>query len=118
MIYHLAPAERWHAWPAEQPYLPAEFAADGFVHCTGESDTMLAVANRFYRGAPGDFVMLLIDPERLSAPLRWEAPADPVPNAGPQLAPLFPHIYGPIDRAAIVDVRAVQRAADGAFVGW
>ncbi len=118
MIYHLAPLERWKTWPAEQPYLPAEFAADGFVHCTGESDTMLAVANRFYQGVPGAFVMLLIDPERLSAPLRWEAPADPAPNAGPPLAPLFPHIYGPIDRAAIVGVREVQRAANGTFAGW
>lgn len=118
LIYHLAPAVRWHTWPEGQPYLPAEFAADGFVHCTAGDDVMLNVANAFYRSAPGAFVLLAIDPARLSAPLRWEPPADPAPNAGPPLAPLFPHIYGPIDRAAIVAVRLARRAEDGTFVGW
>ena len=110
-IYHLAPAARWHAWPADQPYLPAEYEADGFVHCTAGDTLMIAVANRFYRTAPGDFVLLVVDPQRLSAPLKWERPND-------ELAPLFPHIYGPIDRAAVQEVRAVRRAADGEFLGW
>jgi uncharacterized protein (DUF952 family) len=117
-IYHLAPAARWSAWPDNEPYLPAEYDTDGFVHCTGGRETMLAVANRFYRGAPGDFVILAIDPERLAAPLRWEEPSHPAPASGPALAPLFPHIYGPIDRAAILAAYPVERAADGAFLGW
>lgn len=117
-IYHLAPAARWRDWPEGQAYLPAEFAADGFVHCTAGEDVMLKVANAFYRAVPGEFVLLTIDPARLSAPLRWEPPADPAPNAGPPLAPLFPHVYGPLDRAAIVAVRAARRGEDGAFVGW
>ena len=29
-----------------------------------------------------------------------------------------PHIYGPIDRAAIVEERPVRRAPDGEFLGW
>ena len=118
-IFHLAPAERWHDWPAGQPYLPAEYSGDGFVHCTAEYDLMLQVANRFYRVAPGDFVMLVIDPARLSAPLRWEAPAHPSGATGPNAAgPLFPHIYGPIDRAAVIEVRPVRRAESGEFLGW
>jgi uncharacterized protein (DUF952 family) len=110
-LYHLAPADRWHDWPSERPYLPAEYDADGFVHCTAGDTLMLAVANRFYRATPGDFVLLVIDPARLTAPLKWEA-------SGDDLAPLFPHIYGPIDRAAVLEVRAVRRAADGEFLGW
>jgi uncharacterized protein (DUF952 family) len=110
-IYHLAPAGRWRDWPGDQAYLPAEYDAEGFIHCTAGDDLMLAVANRFYRAAPGDFVLLVIDLARLSAPVTWEAPAD-------DLAPLFPHIYGPIDRAAVLEVRAVRRAADGEFLGW
>jgi len=117
-FYHLAPAGRWRDWPAEQAYLPAEYAADGFIHCTSGDELMLSIANRFYRDTSGEFVLLVIDPARLSAPLRWEAPAPPAGNAGPDLAPLFPHIYGPIDRAAIVEVRTVRRAADGTFLGW
>ena len=110
-IYHLAPAARWRDWPAGAGYLPAEYDADGFVHCTAGDELMLAVANRFYRTAPGDFVLLVIDPARLTSPLRWEQSTD-------GLAPLFPHIYGPIDRAAVVEVREVRRGQDGAFLGW
>jgi uncharacterized protein (DUF952 family) len=117
-IYHLAPAARWNTWPDGEPYLPAEYDAEGFVHCTAGRATMLAVANRFYRDAPGDFVILAIDPQRLTAPLRWEAPSHPAPASGPSLAPTFPHIYGPIDRASILAVYPVERAADGAFLGW
>src|SRR5215218_6058147 len=117
-IYHLAPAERWRDWPAEQPYLPAEYAADGFIHCTAGEELMLSVANRFYRDAPSEFVLLVIDPARLSAPLKWEAPAHPDGDVRADLAPLFPHIYGRIERAAIVEVRAVRRSAGGEFLGW
>jgi uncharacterized protein (DUF952 family) len=53
----------------------------------------------------------VIDPARLTAPLKWE-------RSGDELAALFPHIYGPIDRAAVQEVRAVRRAADGEFLGW
>lgn len=116
-IYHLAPAERWHTWDAERPYLPAEFDTDGFIHCTGEADVMLKVANRFYRTVPGAFVLLEIDPDALDAPLRWEPPADPLPNSQP-LAESFPHIYGPLNQNAVVAVHDVRRAADGTFEGW
>ena len=118
LIYHLAPAVRWGGWPADQPYLPAEYAAEGFIHCTLGDAVMLGVANRFYRSAPGEFVLLVIDPEQISAPLRWEPPVHPAGAAGPAAAPLFPHIYGPIDRAAVIEVRAVRRAPDGEFLGW
>ena len=110
-IYHLAPAVRWREWPADRPYLPAEYAADGFVHCTAGDDLMVQVANRYYRAAPGDFVLLVIDPSRLTSEVRWE-------DSGDELAPQFPHVYGPIDRAAIVVMRQMRRAESGEFIGW
>ena len=110
-IYHLAPATRWHDWPRDQPYLPAEYAADGFIHCTAGDALMIVVANRFYRATAGDYVLLVIDPTRLTAPVKWE-------RSGDDLAALFPHIYGPIDRAAVEEVRTVLRADDGEFLGW
>jgi uncharacterized protein (DUF952 family) len=110
-IYHLAPAARWRDWPAGAPYLPAGYEADGFIHCTAGTELMLRVANSFYRDVPGDFVLLVIDPDRLIAPLRWERSTD-------GLAQLFPHVYGPLDRLAVVEVRAVRRGTDGEFIGW
>jgi uncharacterized protein (DUF952 family) len=110
-IYHLAPAARWLDWPAGAPYLPAEYDSDGFIHCTAGDELILKVANTYYRTSPADFVLLVIDPQQLTAPLKWERSAD-------ALATLFPHIYGPIDRAAILEVRAIRRSQDGQFLGW
>lgn len=110
VIFHMAPAERWEAWPAHEPYVPAEFAVDGFVHCTEGEELMARVANALYRETPGDFVLLVIDVDRLIMPVRWERPS------GVDLAPLFPHIYGPINPAAIIEVRRIRRGADGSFL--
>ncbi len=109
VIYHLAPADRWTTWPGDTPYVPAEFDTDGFVHCTAGDELMLQVANTVYRDVPGDFVLLVIDVALLASEVRWERPA------GPELAPLFPHIYGPIPAAAVVAVRVAQRNGDGTF---
>ena len=111
IVYHLAPAERWNAWPQNRPYLPSEYERDGFIHCTAGDDLMLRVANQYYRATPGDFVLLVIDTDTLSSPVRWEQPPD-------ALAPEFPHIYGAIDRQAVIAVKQVRRAADGTFLGW
>jgi uncharacterized protein (DUF952 family) len=73
---------------------------------------MIKVANRFYQAVPGDFLVLVVDTERLTSPLKWEAP-----TPGDTLAPLFPHIYGAIDYAAIVATKTMHRDHTGLFVG-
>jgi uncharacterized protein (DUF952 family) len=110
-IYHMVPTARWKDWPVDVPYLPAEFEKDGFVHCTAGDELMLKVANHFYTNVPGDFGLLVIETDRLTSELKWESP-----TPGDTLAPLFPHIYGPINRDAVVAVRTMQRNADGQFV--
>src|SRR5437868_13943906 len=105
LIYHLAPATRWYSWPENKPYLPAEYDKDGFIHCTSGDELMIKVANHFHRNNPDDYVLLVIDTMKLqdpSSPVKWEK--------AKEFDSLFPHIYGPIDRQAIVEVRSVQRA--------
>jgi uncharacterized protein (DUF952 family) len=62
-------------------------------------------ANRFFRGQP-DLVLLMIDPAKLHADLRYEA-AD---------GDLFPHIYGPLNGDAVPDVLPFPPQADGTFM--
>ena len=64
------------SWRDGGGYEPPSLAAEGFVHCTGDDDLMLAVANRFYAGA-GDLVVVTLDDARLTSEVRWEAPAHP-----------------------------------------
>jgi uncharacterized protein (DUF952 family) len=113
LIYHLAPAPRWYSWPDEKPYLPAEYDKEGFIHCTSGDELMIRVANQYYRNVPGDYVLVVIDTNKLEdppSPIKWEKSS--------VFDLLFPHIYGPIDRKAVVEVRSMQRTDDGTFVGW
>jgi uncharacterized protein (DUF952 family) len=116
LIHHLVPSAEFVAMPADQPYLPAGYAQDGFIHCTQQPAVLIEVANRFYRDVAGDFLVLDIDPRRLTAELRNELPMPPAPAGSPLAGVLFPHIYGPLNREAIVAVRKVQRDADGRFL--
>ena len=101
------------------PYLPRQFAQDGFIHCTSERDILLQIANRFYRESPGDFLVLVIDPARLTSELRYEPPthaSGDAATADPLAGLMFPHIYGPLNPEAVVAVRAARRATDGTFL--
>ena len=118
MILHLIEQASWDAVRASRQYEPPSLASEGFVHCTGDLDTLLVVANSFYQDVACGFVALELDEGALTSEVRWEAPAHPdgrLPAAG---EPLFPHVYGPLDLAAVRAVRPVQRGGDGRFTGY
>jgi uncharacterized protein (DUF952 family) len=159
MILHLVPKGEWDAVPAGKPYVPASFATDGFIHCTDDARVLLKIANQFYKDVPGEVLLLTIDENALTSPVKWEAPvhvmpvkahtgqekggqgegervlppevvveaeieAAPVAPSKPEAAKeeptatQFPHIYGPLNREAIVSIRKFLRAADGAYTGY
>jgi uncharacterized protein (DUF952 family) len=120
VILHLLPRAEWEAAPTDQPYRAPSLEREGFIHATQSDALLLTLANGLYKDQPGEFVVLEIDETRLSSPLRWEEPAGLLPPevAAGDAAPRFPHIYGPINREAIVGLRLMQRAADGTFVGY
>ena len=114
IILHLTSAADFDREPGS-PYVPPAFEKDGFIHCTREPEVMLQVANQFYREAPGDMIVLVIDPARVQAEVKYEPPAHPQPDED-KSGPLFPHIYGPLNRDAIVGLRRAWRAADGTYL--
>ncbi len=95
-IYHLAAADEWAAARAAGDYRrsTAERSLDeeGFIHCS-MAEQVRGTADAFYRGRT-DVVLLAIDPQRITSPIRVEVPADRPEG--------FPHIYGPIDLDAVV----------------
>src|SRR5262249_43988759 len=72
-----------------------------------QASQVARTANRFYLDVPGDLVLLVIDPGRLRAELRYED----VPGA--ELP--FPHIYGPLNIDAVIDARPFAAGPDGTF---
>jgi uncharacterized protein (DUF952 family) len=111
MLLHLAPLDDWLAH-SERPYAPASLALQGYVHCSPDEKTTLAVANTVFTRVAGPLMVLLIDEDVLDAPVRWEA-ADPAPPPGVSDEVLFPHVYGPINRSAVVGMLEVTRDASG-----
>jgi uncharacterized protein (DUF952 family) len=117
IVVHLMPAAAWDALAPTDAVTNASLDTDGFIHCTDDAEVLLRVANAFYRSEPGPFVALHIDVERLSVPCVWEEPAH-ISATSETFAPRFPHVYGPIDRAAVVTVERVARDAQGRFTGY
>lgn len=115
MIYHVVPLDDWNAEP-DRPYAPASLAEDGFVHCSPDEETTLAVVNAFYRTGARPLLALVLDEERLTATCEWEA-ADPAPPPGVADGTLFPHVFGPIDRDAVARVLRVRWDENGLATG-
>jgi uncharacterized protein (DUF952 family) len=103
---HMLPAAVWEGRDPEEPYAPAAYADEGFIHCTDGDAGMVATANRFCRHDPRPFLVLTVDLAATGSPWRFDDPEG-----------RFPHIYGMIDPAAVLEVRRMVRAADGEFTG-
>ncbi len=105
LTHHLTPSEWWAAADPEAPLGAPSFAEEGFIHCTDGAAAMVETANRHYRADPRPFVVLTVDLDRVGSPWSVED------SAG-----IYPHVFGRIERAAIVAVVAAPRDAQGAFL--
>jgi uncharacterized protein (DUF952 family) len=103
--YHLTPADWWAAADPDGPLTAPSLDAEGFIHCTDGAANMVETANRHYADDPRDFVVVTVDLDRVAS--RWT-----VTDA----AAIFPHVFGPIDRAAIVEVVPAPRDAARRFI--
>lgn len=75
---------------------------------------MIEIANAYFASLPDELLALQINPNRLTAPLKFEPPVHPAGQPPATNADiLFPHIYGPLNRQAIVRVFALQRGHSG-----
>lgn len=99
------PLDYWRARQSNRDYVPADFPADGFIHCTDGDENLLDTANRYYRDDKRAFVALVIDQSRVEAEIRYEDPAR-----------IYPHVYGALNRDAIASIVEMRRDAAGAFV--
>ena len=102
-IHHLAIDAEWAEVAASgQPYerstIDSTLDEVGYVHCAFAHQVAGVVA-RYYADR-ADVVVLTIDPDRLDAELRIENT-----SGGTEL---FPHLYGPLDPAAVVTATPLQ----------
>jgi uncharacterized protein (DUF952 family) len=105
IAYHLVAQDWYLAQPSDADYLPEAFERDGFVHLTHGIESALAVGTAYYRADNRPYLLLMVDLGHVAADVRYDDPDQ-----------RYPHIYGPIDRAAIIEVHRANRAPDGSFL--
>ena len=92
-IYHIVLPDVWAAFDRDL-YEAASLATEGFIHCSF-ADQLDGVIERYYEDADA-IVVLEIETDRLMSRVLNE------PSTGNDI---YPHIYGPINRDAIVGVK-------------
>jgi uncharacterized protein (DUF952 family) len=105
LTYHLVPVAAWEAAPPDRPYEAASLATEGFIHCTDGADEMVETANRHYRDDPRAFLVLSIDLDATGSPWRIEDERG-----------IYPHVFGPMARTAVIRVAPAPRDTDGRFL--
>ena len=113
MIYHITSRQAWSEARERGEYRAESLETEGFIHCSTESQ-VVPVAQKYYMGQ-NDLCLLVIEPALLSSELKWEPPSDGTPPPGVPEGDLFPHIYGPINLDAVVQVFDLQPNVDGQF---
>ena len=113
MIYHITSRTAWNEARQRGDYRAASLETEGFIHCSTDKQ-VIPVAEKFYKGQQ-DLILLVIEPALLTSDLKWEPPSGGAPPPGVPEGDLFPHIYGPINLEAVVQVLDLQSAPDGKY---
>ena len=95
-LYHIVPADTWAKFDGEPTYEADSLQTEGFIHLS-EQHQIAGVLDRYYRNVP-DLLLLHIDPTKLTHELKYEASTN---------GEHFPHVYGPIDKVAVVDIEKI-----------
>ena len=97
LIYHLVLPEKWAAFDSDL-YEAASLYTEGFIHCSFASQ-LDAVIDRYYSDADRVIVLEIDTDLLMSRTLNEVSTANEI----------YPHIYGPINRKAIV--RTFERSS-------
>lgn len=96
LIFHVVPAEEWNRQATNRIYEAPSLQTEGFIHLSTK-EQVAGVLERYYQGV-ADLLLLHVDPDRLTAELVYEVATN---------NELFPHLYGPIDRDAVVHIERI-----------
>ena len=95
VIYHVTTAAEWEAEKKKGEYTSPSLPAEGFIHCSADDNQVAGVLQRYFTGK-SQLVKLVIDTDKLTSRYIYEW--------SPSTADTFPHVYGPINTAAVTNV--------------
>lgn len=105
LILHITTFSDWAQARSAGDYRAPSLEEEGFIHCSTPAQ-VVDVANSLYRGER-ELVLLAIDVDALAAPVRYEDCYE--------TGQKFPHVYGPINRNAILHVLTFEPDENGSF---
>lgn len=94
VFYHITSRLAWEEAKKKGSYEHPSLELEGFIHCS-QAHQIKGVLERYFEGQK-DLVKLTIDPEKLNS--RY------VFDWSPSVADTFPHIYGPLNIEAVIEV--------------
>lgn len=104
LILHITDRAHWQQAEAIGVYEADSLQLEGFIHCSLPAQ-VVQTANRYFRGQTG-LVLLCIEADRVQADIRYEGIA-----GGEQ----FPHLYGPLNLDAVMQVLDFEPRSEGLF---
>ena len=105
LIYHITTPSLWQQFVTLPFYEALSLQTEGFIHAS-KAHQVQETANRYYRNEP-EILLLTIDTSLLAIPLLYEE----APNRKEE----FPHLYGKLNKDAIVEHTTVVRREDGSY---
>ena len=105
MIVHIIKETAWEEAKKNGIYEGDTLKTDGFIHCS-LPEQVVAVADYNFKGETG-LVLLCIDNDKVNSEIKFEDLYD--------LGEDYPHIYGPLNIDAVVDVLSFEPKEDGLF---
>jgi uncharacterized protein (DUF952 family) len=97
-IYHIVNPQDWEEGTEAGKYRTSTLEKDGFIHCCKE-DQIGFVVNNWFSGQT-ELFLITIEADKLETPLIFENS-----ETGEEA---FPHIYGPINLDAVVDIQPLD----------
>lgn len=102
-IFHICQKVDWQAAQDAGIYSPPSIETDGFIHFS-RIEQVSKVANTFYKELP-NLILLHVIIENIIPKVKWENSDGDV----------FPHVYGPLNLDAVMDVENMIPGEGGEF---
>ena len=94
VIYHITTKKEWESAVRTGAYECRSLQEEGFIHCC-EENQLPGVLERYFQNKK-DLVKLVIDTDKLTSYYLFEW--------SPSTQDTFPHIYGPINTTAVIEL--------------
>jgi uncharacterized protein (DUF952 family) len=104
-IFHLITERDWELAQESGQWRPESLDKEGFIHCSVDEEQAMRVVARLY-SERADLLALEVDTEKLHYPVISE------PSRSGEI---YPHIYGPLELSAIINILRVKADGQGSY---